>query len=146
MPTKVTILCPTCQGRLTVSSLGKKVKCAFCPKEFKAEEAAPPADPVVSDTAWVSGQQILPGYVVDTLLGQGGFGEVYRVKRLATDQLFAVKKARCNDEKHRSNFLAELQTWIDLPGHPNLVGCRFFRTVGEIAFANRRLTYTNPML
>ena len=31
----------------------------------------------------------------------------------------------------RRNFLAELQTWIDLPEHANLVPCRFFRTVGD---------------
>jgi tetratricopeptide (TPR) repeat protein len=42
-----------------------------------------------------------------------------------------VKQALIRDEKHRKAFLAELQTWIDLPEHPNIVPCRFFRTVGE---------------
>jgi hypothetical protein len=42
-----------------------------------------------------------------------------------------VKRAFLRNEDSRRNFLAELRTWIDLPEHPHLVACRFFRTVGD---------------
>ncbi|MFH0871556.1 MAG: serine/threonine-protein kinase, partial [bacterium] len=58
-------------------------------------------------------------------------GKVYLVKSVSNGRPFAVKQALIRDEKHRKAFLAELQTWIDLPEHPNIVPCRFFRTVGE---------------
>ena len=56
-------------------------------------------------------------------------GKVYLVRSLSTGMQFAVKRAKGLEDADRKNFLAELQTWIDLPDHPNLVSCRFFRTV-----------------
>jgi hypothetical protein len=44
---------------------------------------------------------------------------------------FAVKRAKELSDADRRSFLAELQTWIDLPEHSNLVCCRFFRTFGD---------------
>ena len=58
-------------------------------------------------------------------------GKVYLVKSRTTGMRFAVKRAKGLSESDRRNFLAELQTWIDLPEHANLVPCRFFRTVGD---------------
>ena len=58
-------------------------------------------------------------------------GTVYLVKSQSTGQRFAVKKTLLRDAENQRAFLAELQTWIDLPVHPNLVACRFFRSVGN---------------
>lgn len=80
---------------------------------------------------WQSGQPILAEYMIEKELGRGGMGRVWLVRSQSTGRKFAVKQALIRDEKHRKAFLGELQTWIDLPEHPNIVPCRFFRTVGD---------------
>jgi serine/threonine protein kinase len=60
-------------------------------------------------------------------------GKVYLVRSRSNGQAFAVKKTRLRDPEAQRNFFAELQTWIDLPEHPHLAACRFFRTVGDEA-------------
>ena len=85
-------------------------------------DAAPSGD-------WQSGQTVLDDFVIERVLGEGGMGKVYLLKSQTTGTLFAVKRAKGLSERDRRNFFAELQTWIDLPEHPNLVPCRFFRTV-----------------
>ena len=80
---------------------------------------------------WNPGDMILGEYLIEKKLGQGGMGEVFLVKSQSTSRQFAVKRALVRDEKSRKMFLAELQTWIDLSEHPNIVPCRFFRTVGD---------------
>ena len=82
-------------------------------------------------TEWKQGEQILGEYLIEKELGRGGMGRVSLVKSQSTGRRFAVKQALIRDEKHRKAFLTELQTWIDLPEHPNIVPCRFFRTVGD---------------
>ena len=84
-----------------------------------------------SSADWIPGQILLNDFVVDRVLGEGGMGKVYLVKSQTTNMRFAVKRAKGLKEDDRRNFLAELQTWIDLPEHPNLVPCRFFRSVGN---------------
>ena len=78
---------------------------------------------------WQPGHVLLDDYKVVRVLGEGGMGKVYLVSSRSTGSQFAVKRAKGLDDAARKNFLAELQTWIDLPDHPNLVPCRFFRTV-----------------
>ena len=80
---------------------------------------------------WEPGEEVLGEYLIEKELGRGGMGCVWLVKSQSTGRHFAVKQALIRDEKHRKAFLAELQTWIDLPEHPNIVPCRFFRTVGD---------------
>ena len=96
-------------------------------KAFGGVEAS--AQPPQS--VWTVGAAILDDYLIETELGRGGMGRVWLVKSQSTGRQFAVKQALIRDEKHRKAFLAELQTWIDLPEHPNIVPCRFFRTVGD---------------
>ncbi len=80
---------------------------------------------------WKTGQSILDDYLIEQELGRGGMGRVWLVKSNSTGRRFAVKQTLLKDEKYRKAFLTELQTWIDLPEHPNIVPCRFFRTVGD---------------
>ena len=80
---------------------------------------------------WSIGQTLLDDYKVERVLGEGGMGKVYLLKSKTTGMQFAVKRAKGLSDADRCNCLAELQTWIDLPEHPNLVPCRFFRTVGD---------------
>jgi serine/threonine protein kinase/lipopolysaccharide biosynthesis regulator YciM len=78
---------------------------------------------------WHVGQTLLNDFVVERVLGEGGMGKVHLVKSQTTGTRFAVKRAKGLSGNERRNLLAELQTWIDLPEHPNLVPCRFFRSV-----------------
>lgn len=78
-----------------------------------------------------TGTKILDWYVVESKLGEGGMGVVYLVKNTTTGVAYAVKRSKLTDSRARDSFLAELQTWIDLPPHPHIVTCRFFRTHGE---------------
>lgn len=80
---------------------------------------------------WHRGQTLLVDFKVERELGEGGMGKVYLVTSQTTNMRFAVKRAKGLSEGARRKFLTELQTWIDLPEHVNLVPCRFFRTVGE---------------
>jgi tetratricopeptide (TPR) repeat protein len=80
---------------------------------------------------WHLGQPLLDDFVVERVLGEGGMGKVYLLKSRTTGMRFAVKRAKGLSERDRRNFLAELQTWIDLPEHANLVPCLFFRTLGD---------------
>jgi tetratricopeptide (TPR) repeat protein len=80
---------------------------------------------------WHAGQTLLDDFAVERVLGEGGMGKVYLLKSVTTGMRFAVKRAKGLSERDRRNFLAELQTWIDLPEHGNLVPCRFFRTVDD---------------
>jgi serine/threonine protein kinase len=104
--------------------------------KLKREEGRLPAGTqqqaaVARSEDWRPGQTLLDDFAVERVLGEGGMGKVYLVKNRTTNMRFAVKRARGLSEHERRNFLAELQTWIDLPEHPNLVPCRFFRTVED---------------
>ena len=92
---------------------------------------APKQSVAATSGDWHSGQTLLDDFVVERLLGEGGMGKVYLLKSRTTGTRFAVKRAKGLGEGERRNFLAELQTWIDLPEHANLVPCRFFRTLGD---------------
>lgn len=80
---------------------------------------------------WRVGQVVLEDFVVERLLGEGGMGKVYLLSNRHTRCRFAVKRARASSEDARRQFLTELQVWIDLPAHENLVTCHFFRSVGN---------------
>ena len=83
------------------------------------------------EEAWESGRLLLGDFEVQRVLGQGGMGKVYLVRSRTTGMEFAVKRALIRDDTNRQNFLSELQTWIDLPEHPHIAACRFFRTIGD---------------
>ena len=77
------------------------------------------------------GAILLNEFEVEKELGRGGMGRVYLVRSRTTGRKFALKEALVKDNTQQKAFLAELQTWIDLPEHPNILACRFFRTVGN---------------
>jgi serine/threonine protein kinase len=95
--------------------------------------ANPPDKPLNTDSeqTWEPGQLLLDDFEVQHVLGQGGMGKVYLVRSQTTAMEFAVKHALIRDDNSRQNFLSELQTWIDLPEHPHIAACRFFRTIGD---------------
>lgn len=84
---------------------------------------------------WDTGQILPGGYRIERPLGQGGMGTVYLVSRetYRGEMLhFALKIIRdkaLRDHKRQDAFIRELRNWIDLPNHPNLTQCRFFKTI-----------------
>lgn len=86
------------------------------------------------DNPFQIGDIILNEYVVKSILGKGGMGIVYLVQRQKWDTLFAVKTLRAtrlNTINQKRKLMRELRTWMDLPPHPNLASCHFFRTIGD---------------
>ena len=95
-----------------------------------AAHVASVEEPLAEDD-WKAGQTILDDFIAQRKLGEGGMGAVHLVRSRSTGKAFAVKRLKANGDIDRRNFLTELQTWIDLPEHPHLVACLFFRTVGD---------------
>ena len=100
-------------------------------KVHRGDPDGPELPSVLAAGEWAQGQELLDDFVVERTLGEGGMGKVYLLCSRSTASRFAVKRAKGFKEADRRNFLAELQTWIDLPEHANLVPCRFFRTLGD---------------
>ncbi len=81
---------------------------------------------------WCDGDELLGTYCVESVLGHGGMGAVYLVQRRSDGDRFAVKTVLDKFLEHplsRRNFYRELRTWLDLPVHPHLTACRFFKTI-----------------
>ncbi len=122
---RVNVFCPNsaCRKRYRVEEalLGRQATCRKCHLPF-----------VLARAPWGEGEPILDDeFTVERKLGEGGMGVVYLVRHRSSGQRFAVKRTRIGDDALQKNFLAELQTWIGLPEHPNLATCRFVRTVGD---------------
>jgi tetratricopeptide (TPR) repeat protein len=128
------VRCPSCRRIYAVpeKALGTQGRCRKCDLRFElvrtdAQDAA--TTPLAGE--WSPKDCILGEFDVQRKLGQGGMGGVYLVTSRTNGRQFAVKKALFRKEESQRNFLRELVTWIDLPEHPNLTPCRFFRTVGD---------------
>ena len=139
MPT-VKVRCASCGNQAEVDEihLGKKCRCNKCQGVFvispisHVDPCGTPDHSARDACRWEPGTRVFDEYVVERKLGEGGMGAVYLLAASgAIGQRFAAKKTHLRDEATRRNFLAELRTWIDLPEHPHLVACRFFRTVGD---------------
>jgi len=92
-----------------------------------------------AESSWALGETLLGQYRVEAFLGKGGMGEVHLVRRITGDELYAVKTLHpkwLTEPTMQTRFLGELRTWVDLPEHPNLTTCMFFRT-----FRNRLLIF-----
>jgi WD40 repeat protein/serine/threonine protein kinase len=124
--------CPSCgvQVELTVGNLDADADAAI--------DAAASGRPVGQDGApvdWQPGDKILGLYHVESLLGRGGFGKVYKVGHQAWKLYLAVKSPRAelvSNPKRVANFERECETWINLGLHPNIVTCYYVRRIGDV--------------
>ncbi len=82
---------------------------------------------------WNVGDRIINLYKVRGLLGEGGFGQVYRVTHLEWNIDLAVKtpsKNTIDASGGVDNFEKEAQTWVNLGLHPHAVSCYYVRRLG----------------
>jgi serine/threonine-protein kinase len=104
--------CPACAQRFTGEA-------GFCPFDgIKLETAPyePLGDPLLGTT--IDGR-----YEVQALLGEGGMGQVYRVRHTTLDRLFALKVLRrelARDEELGARFIEEARSTASVR-HPNVV-------------------------
>ena len=127
-----TVICPDCGGppEAPAPSQPQGTVRIEQPESSKLQETLSTLS-AKNAVEWKVGEVILEEYEVKGELGRGGMGVVYLLQHRHSGRQFAVKRALGLTGADRQHFLAELQTWIDLPEHENLVACRFFRTLGE---------------
>lgn len=82
----------------------------------------PAADPAIAD------------FVVERVLGRGGFGVVSLVRSRLTGRVHAMKRVALTDARTRRAIFEELLVWIGLPAHPNVSACAFFRVAADAVY------------
>jgi len=81
---------------------------------------------------WEVGQVLAGIYRVDSLLGEGGMGAVYRVRHTEWGVDLAIKTPLPRlfaNPVALQRFQREAETWIDLGLHPNVARCYYVREV-----------------
>jgi WD40 repeat protein len=74
-------------------------------------------------------------YDVRKILGEGGFGVVYKVYHRGWGISVAVKSPRMqllHRKGWKRNFEHECETWVHLSDHPNTVRCHYVRSLGGV--------------
>lgn len=111
-------------------------------------ESGPRSSMRPDERLFADGDRVVGRYRVESLLGQGGFGQVYRVKdELEDDRLLALKLARIHDTGSRAveilkSEFALLASLI----HPNLAQVHDFGHVREdTAYFTQRLAPGVPL-
>jgi WD40 repeat protein/serine/threonine protein kinase len=116
----------------------------------KPDTAARQAAEAQVAQVWQVGDVILDTYDVTDILGEGGFGTVYKVHHRNWNVDLAVKSPRLEtflpggraqtvgdaetvaQTGSLEDFLRECETWINLGLHPHIVSCYYVRTLGHL--------------
>jgi serine/threonine protein kinase len=118
-------------GRITGLLHRRVVDCKFTPAVFFYDWFC--YDRIMFEV----GQKILDTYVIEKFLGAGGAGEVFLVRRIPDDMLYAVKTippAKVKSAELRQDLLREMRVSRYLGEHPHIVPSRFFRIIdGSLA-------------
>ncbi|MGJ5674165.1 MAG: serine/threonine protein kinase [Nostochopsis sp.] len=81
---------------------------------------------------WNVGSIILDLYKVTDILGEGGFGKVYKVRHQGWNIDLAVKIPKPEIVEAAGgveNFEREAETWVNLGLHPHTVSCYYVRRI-----------------
>ncbi|NJR38652.1 MAG: protein kinase [Leptolyngbyaceae cyanobacterium CSU_1_4] len=83
---------------------------------------------------WQAGDIILDLYKVVSILGQGGFGEVYKARHLGWHSDLSVHSPSSTTLAAlggNENFERQVKTWIKLGLHSHIAGCYYLRYVND---------------
>ena len=87
---------------------------------------------------WSAGKTLPGDYLIIRQIGQGGMGTVYLTEKQSWREdvtyqyaLKIIRDRAIGSEKRHHAFLRELRNWIDLPKHPNLTQCHYFKTIHD---------------
>lgn len=97
----------------------------------------PPAPAPVRPLPFQVGDFVGDTLQITGLLGEGGFGVVYRALSHAARTVYALKTIRdelLRDEAARALFRKEAQIWVDLQSHPHLVRLHFVSEFNQRLF------------
>ncbi|MCK4416722.1 MAG: protein kinase, partial [Candidatus Latescibacteria bacterium] len=120
--------------RPTETKAGQEAGLTVAATKLERAEAIKAAEADIS-AEWNINDVILDLYEVQGLLGEGGFGKVYKVHHRGWNIDLAVKSPRQDyfqTEEQKENFAQECETWINLGLHPHTVSCYYVRTLGGI--------------
>lgn len=129
--------CPRCDGELTPAAAPGDhcprclVALALGPASAAAAPPAGPPAPSIEDL-----QPLFPTYELQTLLGRGGMGFVYRARHRKLDRLVALKLLRPDlvaDPAFAERFECEARA-LALLNHPGIVGIHDFGRAGEFFY------------
>lgn len=120
---KTELLLPSMADKETTLALTEKTS-----EEIREEEKS-------QSSEWKAGDIIAGLYQVMSVLGEGAFGTVYKVRHRGWNRILAVKSMHphlTGDEEQKKNFLDECQGWINMGLHPNVVSAFYVRDIGNI--------------
>ncbi len=120
--------CPQCGGQLGVSATTMPPPASFSPRSVPALEKAP-ADPLI-------GAVVADRYRIDSMIGRGGMGVVYRVEHSKIGKVMALKLltgelARNKDTVRRFKREALMVSKLS---HPNTVQVFDFGSAGGLTY------------
>jgi WD40 repeat protein len=84
---------------------------------------------------WKVGDTILDLYHVIDILGEGGFGQVYRVRHQSWNLDLAMKIPKpeiVSAAGGVESFEQEAKTWVNLGLHPHIVSCYYVRRIDNV--------------
>ena len=84
-----------------------------------------------SPDSWEIGHEVARRFLVERRLGRGGFGQVDLVRDIRSGALHAVKRLLVAGAAEQGQIITEAERWINLPAHPNIVGCHFVRVLDD---------------
>jgi len=94
------VVCPECEQTVAIPSADARAHLADDPQSpGKPEAKVVAASTNAGEKDWRDGTEFLSGYrIVGDLLGEGGFGKVYRARCALTENEFAVKRAKLKND------------------------------------------------
>jgi WD40 repeat protein/serine/threonine protein kinase len=131
--------CPACgQQYINLPQIAdnKMTTCTVCKAQFVIRD--PVGKSLAQETnvkEWQVDDVILNLYVVKEVLGQGGFGKVFRLFHQAWELDLAVKTPNQRAIAAAGgveNFEREAETWVNLGLHPHTVSCYYVRRIDNI--------------
>ncbi|MGE3853853.1 MAG: serine/threonine-protein kinase, partial [Planctomycetota bacterium] len=102
-------------------------------------DAPSPLDTDVEDGHELQPGDVFAGWEVESLIGRGGMGTVYRVNRAGTKAALKIlQPTYLANERYRQRFLFECQQLQTL-NHPNIVRLLEFGTRGDVPYLTMEL-------